>query len=213
VFDPFLKVLIFSLLAHCMVNHECHGFGSEEIFKQFPNAYFIESGSFVGNGIQQAINTGCFQTIHSIELSVLHYNNVREVFKDNSQVVLWQGDSGELLETILTSVDAPATFWLDAHYSGADTGMGSTQSPIIRELECIQKHSIKTHVILIDDVRQFGCYEFDYVTLDDIVKKILEINPHYTIQFLDCPFKAGDVLAAYVPSKTRKQRNLSTTRR
>ncbi len=176
-----------------------YAYGSESLFARFPNTYFIETGSFTGNGIQQALNTGCFAKIHSIEFSSLHYNNVCQKFENHPQVFLWQGDSGELLNILLKSIDAPATFWLDAHYSGGDTARGSTLSPIIKELRCIRNHAIKRHVILIDDVRQFGCYEFDYVTLEQIINELMQINPNYKIEFLDCPFKEKDVLAAYEP--------------
>ena len=189
--------LLFVFLQLC-ITESCFAYGSEEIFRKFPNKYFIESGSLVGDGIQQALNTGCFQTIHSIELSEMYYLHVCDFFKNSSSVVLWQGNSGEVLKDVLALVDAPATFWLDAHYSGGETAMGESLSPILQELECIKNHFIHTHVILIDDVRQFGTVDFDYVTRDEIVNKIMEINPNYTIEFLDCPCTSGDVLAAYI---------------
>lgn len=192
-----MRFFLFNLLVFlCKVQVGC-AYGSESLFAKFPNTYFIESGSFTGNGIQQALNTGCFAKIHSIELSRVYYQTVLQRFENHPQVFLWQGDSGELLNTLLQDIEASATFWLDAHYSGGDTAHGSTESPILKELRCIRNHAIKTHVILIDDVRQFGSYEFDYVTLEEIVHELLQINPNYTIEFLDCPFKEKDVLAAY----------------
>ena len=156
MFSNLFKALVLSFFAQLVTIHYCYGFGSEDLFKKFPNRYFIESGSYIGEGIQQAIRTRCFQVIYSIELSDLYYNNVCELFKNNPQVVLWHGDSGKVLEMVLSSISAPATFWLDAHYSGGETANGATFTPIITELECIRNHFIKTHVILIDDVRLFG---------------------------------------------------------
>lgn len=188
----------FYFVVSLFINQLCHAYGSETLFMKFPNKYFIESGTFTGNGVRQALNTGLFEKIHTIELSVLYYTKACHQFKYQPQVILWQGDSGDVLDLLLKEINAPATFWLDAHYSGGNTAKGSTLSPILKELKSIGNHPIKNHVILIDDVRQFGSYEFDYVTLDQIVSEIMKINPNYQIEFLDCPYQKGDVLAAYV---------------
>jgi hypothetical protein len=58
-------------------------------------------------------------------------------------------------------------------------------SPLMAELDQIKLHPIKNHTILIDDLDLCGGYLFDYVTLDQIKQKILEINPKYSITFTD----------------------------
>ena len=75
--------------------------------------------------------------------------------------------------------------------------MGKTNSPILQELDQIKKHHIKSHTILIDDVRLFGTHEFDYVTLDQIIDKILEINPSYKISFVP-GYVNNDILVAQI---------------
>lgn len=178
----------------------CYCYGSTEIFRQFPNKYFIETGSYLGDGIRQAVRAGCFEAIHSIELNEGYFNHLSRAFSRQKNVTLWQGNSGDLLPLVLSQIDAPATFWLDAHYSGGDTARGDRLSPILEELDSIQRHPIHTHTILIDDVRLFGTSEFDYVTLDQIIEKLKEINPDYQFKFLDCAAGRGDVLVAYVSS-------------
>ena len=56
---------------------------------------------------------------------------------------------------ILSDIDAPAVFWLDGHYSRANTGRGNSIRAIVNELTRIFEHPIKEHVILIDDARDF----------------------------------------------------------
>lgn len=194
-----LKKYAIYLAWFCILWLPSQGFcyGSTELFQQFPNKYFIESGSFTGNGIQQALDSTCFEIIHSIELSPMYYEETCHRFENISQVKLWLGDSGSILVEVLAGVDAPATIWLDAHYSGGSTAQGETLSPILRELECIKHHRIKTHTILIDDVYQFGTVHFDYVTYDDLVNKLREINPSYTIALFGCPHGEKDVLVAF----------------
>lgn len=185
--------LVFSLLLNFQI---LSGFGSQAVFAKYPNRYFIESGSYCGEGIQQALNAG-FQNVCSIELAPHYYQRCCDRFSSYSNVKLHQGDSADVLPLILEKIDQPATFWLDGHYSSGDTAKGSTFSPIMAELDCIAAHPIKTHTILIDDIRQCGCIEFDFVELEEIIQKILQINPNYTIVFEDGLFK-NDILAAYI---------------
>ena len=149
-----------------------------DFFKQFRRNIFIETGSGYGDGIQMALNAG-FNKIYSIELSKLMYNNCLQKFKDNSKVNLIFGNSVEILPLILSSINEPVTFWLDAHCSGGDTVGGATP-PLMNELHVIGKHHIKEHTILIDDLRSWGEL---YVNL--LANKILNINPHYRIIFAD----------------------------
>lgn len=168
---------------------------SPDLFRQFPNKYFIETGTAGGEGVETALSIECFQKIHSIEVLRVFFDIAHQKFRGNRKVTLWYGDSGRLLEQVLTMVDAPATFWLDGHLSCLP---GKKSSPILEELEAIKKHPIKTHTILIDDVRDFGSGYFDYVTEEQIRKKLLEINPDYTIEYRDCLI-ANDVLVAIPP--------------
>jgi hypothetical protein len=118
-------------------------------------------------------------------------------FSKNKNVVVLEGDSSKEFDAILAKIDAPATFWLDGHYSWGETAKGETNTPLVQELDAIMKHSIKNHTILIDDVRQFGTVEFDFLTLDQIIQKIREINPKYAFSFEDGYVK-NDVLVAQV---------------
>jgi hypothetical protein len=73
-------------------------------------------------------------------------------FSDATHVVCLQGDSGVTLPRVLNEIAAPALFWLDAHHSGGDTA-NAGYDPISKELTSIYLHSVKTHVILVDDAR------------------------------------------------------------
>ncbi len=174
------------------------GFASTrvETFLLHPNKVFVETGTLYGEGIQRALLAG-FQEMHSIELSPKYYSLAKESFQADPKVHIYFGDSSTLLFDVIKEIDQPITFWLDAHYSGWDTASGRKLSPILEELEQIGRHPIKTHTILIDDVRLFGTYHFDYTTLDEILKKLYEINPHYTISY-ENGFVEEDILVAQV---------------
>lgn len=156
---------------------------SEGVFKKYLNRIFIETGSCYGDGINQAIDAG-FEKIYSIELSELLYHHCCKIFYDNENVILLHGDSSVILSEILSKINEPVTFWLDAHYSGGETVLGDKISPLLEELEAIGKHNIKIHTILIDDLRDWkmDVHGFNVEYLKD---KIREINPDYIFVFED----------------------------
>jgi hypothetical protein len=159
---------------------------NKNIFKDYKNPVFLETGSLNGDSIQFAIESG-FENIYSIELSDLYYNKCVNRFKGIDKVHLILGDSCEKLNTVIEQINCNITFWLDGHYSCGDTALGKYWSPLIQELEQIKKHHIKTHTIIIDDM-QFWIDDYKekhHFTKDDIIKVIYEINPNYNISYID----------------------------
>jgi hypothetical protein len=188
---------IFLVFLACLFSFQIDSYTVAEVFAKFPNRYFIESGTFIGDGIQNAIDAG-FETIYSIELSETFYKISSERFKDNKNVHILKGDSEKILKVILKKIDNPATFWLDGHWSGGETALGSQKTPILKELSLISTHHIKNHTILIDDIRCCGTPDFDNITLTEIIDHILRINPDYIIHFED-GYVPQDVLVAEPP--------------
>lgn len=186
-----LKSFLFSFLISSL--HP----SAKDLFIKYKNPIFVETGCFNGDGIQQAIDAN-FTQIYSIELADKYYNHCVMRFQTNKNVHLFLGDSSTLLSLVIEQIDEPITFWLDGHNSWGDTARGCVNTPILDELEAIKNHPIKTHTILIDDVRQFGTIHFDFIELQDIVNLLQEINPNYKLKFED-GFVANDVLVAYVP--------------
>jgi hypothetical protein len=110
---------------------------------------FVETGTFMGDGILKAVWVG-FEQIYSIERSDYYYERAIESFKDFPNVCIIHGDSGIELEKLLKEINEPVTFWLDAHFSEQGTYEGD--SPLFCELRTIFNHHIKNHVILVDDI-------------------------------------------------------------
>lgn len=172
------------------------------ILKKYYNDIFIETGTNNGTGVENALAADC-KTIHSIEIVESLYEYCKNKFQANSGVHLYCGDCLEVLPKILENINEPVTFWLDGHYSGEGTGKGEYPNPVLQELEIIKNHKIKTHNILIDDMR---CWKKNnkHIFIDedgfdenDIKNKILEINPNYKFKY-EYGHIQDDVLAAYV---------------
>src|SRR5690606_36175019 len=108
-----------------------------------------------------------FDRIYSIELSRDLYERARIRFRRDPNVELLHGDSGTMLEAILTRLQGPALFWLDGHYSAGETARGDKDTPIIEELTHIFNSGEKHHVLIIDDARCFG-RDAGYPTLKEL---------------------------------------------
>ena len=104
---------------------------------------FVETGTLYGQTLEAMC--GVCDKLHSIELSLELYKAAVAHFADQPKVRLWHGDSGEVLPSVLETVDRPALFWLDGHYSGPGTARGALDSPICSELEHISEQPIKGH--------------------------------------------------------------------
>ena len=135
---------------------------------------FVETGTYLGDTVEKMKTI--FYKIYSIELGKSLYENACIRFANDSNVILYCGDSGELLKDILPEIDKKILFWLDGHYSYGITVKGNKNTPIIEELETISKNNQKNHIILIDDARCFGV-EDDYPSIEELRKTVLCFFP------------------------------------
>jgi len=88
-------------------------------------------------------------------------------FQRYGHIEIFQGDSTDVLPLIVSKVERPALFWLDAHYSSGKTARGKMDTPIMEELKTIFDSKINAHVILINDARYFTGKK-DYPTIEGL---------------------------------------------
>jgi hypothetical protein len=137
---------------------------------------FIETGSYLGDGIQLAIESG-FGRIYSIELSENLYNHCVSRFSQYNIVNIVLGDSTVKLKEILdNNPNTSFTFWLDGHYSGGMTARGEKDCPLREELECILSRNITGEIIYIDDMRHYR--DHHDINLSDIVNILNKYKPN-----------------------------------
>lgn len=156
---------------------------------------FIESGTHLGDTVE--LMKPHFNLIHSIELNKELFEKATKRFENDGNVIIWYGDSPDVIPTILKTVNTPATFWLDGHASGPLGGGKYGGCPLPYELNAIKNHKINTHTIFIDDVRLFGCAEWGFVKKDSVLNIIKEINSKYNIEYLN-GYVDDDILVAYI---------------
>lgn len=172
--------------------------GSIKLFGNHKHRVFVESGTFGGHGVRQALESG-FEKVITIELSPDIHEKTKADFASDNRVTFLLGDSGAILGDVIKDINEPVTFWLDGHYSSCGTAKGPDMSPVLRELAHIKAHQIKTHTILIDDVRLFGGVMFDWIPIGKVAEFIWSINPQYKLSLEDgVPDLPFDVLVASV---------------
>jgi len=190
----------------------------DHIFDYVNNDVFLETGTFQGDTVSKILNKDGFKPskIISLELSKVFFERCVKRFENDPSVVIHQANSKYDLYSTIKNIDVPITFWLDSHWSctenvGCDT---VTVCPILEELDQIKQHPIKTHTIIIDDIRLMNLsnnmYEGFPVSKDEIIKSIYEINPNYTIKYYDDYTSPNDVLVAFIENKICIHKYLTT---
>jgi hypothetical protein len=124
-----------------------------ELLQRHRISVFVETGTHLGY-TAEAMAPHVSRCV-TVELDSVLYEEARRRLAHFANVEILHGDSTDMLPEILQTIDTPALFWLDAHYSGGRTAKGKLASPIESELGMIFDHPIKSHVIAIDDARDF----------------------------------------------------------
>ncbi len=159
--------------------------------QRFSLTTLVETGTYLGDMVFSMRDV--FRQIFSIELSVPLYLEAKERFSSRSHIHILQGDSAQVLPKTLTYLNEPCLFWLDGHYSAGITAKGDLETPIMQELEAILSHSIKNHVILIDDAREFTGMN-DYPTVSQLKEFVAKSRPDYQVDL------ENDILRIHQPS-------------
>jgi len=137
---------------------------------------FVETGTYQGRTTAQMSKV--FEKCYTIELDPELHTQANERFAGITNITSYLGDSPQHLPKILSEIDKPAVFWLDAHDSGGITAQGSKDTPITRELAMIFAHPIKSHCILIDDARNF-CGVFAYPSIRQLHRFVQKNSDYY----------------------------------
>lgn len=168
---------------HALVNYLLPEEKRERLMSYSP-AYsnFVETGTYLGE--TTAAMSKVYKNVYTVELHDAMYNAAITRFAGTPSVRCFHGNSTDRLPEILTLLDGPALFWLDAHYSGPATCRSPEyETPIEHELSIIFRHDIKNHLILIDDARYFVGRN-SYPRLGNLRKFVLE-NSDYGLTVRD----------------------------
>lgn len=168
---------------------------------------FVETGLLEGYGVSKALESG-FKETFSIEIDPESIKLATHNFETNPEWIelakgkkinFILGDSSIKLAEVMSNINERCCIYLDAHFGAVDR-LDFNCLPLMLELEAIKKHSVKNHVIIIDDIRLLkGGLGGEHLpwTIEELTNKILEINPNYTITY-DNGFCENDLLVAFI---------------
>jgi hypothetical protein len=146
-----------------------------EFAERFHLQVMVETGTNLGNMINAQKDR--FREIYSIELDKWLAARAKRKFANRPNIHLYQGDSGEVLPQIVPLIQEPALFWIDAHW-------GDIDAPVKKELECIYRHPVREHVLLIDDARYFDGHG-DYYSVDELREHAAREYPGSVVEVKD----------------------------
>jgi hypothetical protein len=150
--------------------------------RRFNLSVLVETGTYRGEMVRAL--RSAFREIYTIELGQTLYAEAQRVFAPFPHIHVLQGDSTQVLRDVLSRIEEPCLFWLDAHYSGKGTALADCETPVWGELDCILGHAVKSHVILIDDAR---CFDGNngYPSLAEIKTCVNERRPDQICEVRD----------------------------
>jgi len=135
----------------------------------------VEGGTNLGHMVNVQKNR--FRDIYSIERDDYLAARAKLRFAAYPNVHLYHGDSAEVLPKVVRAIKEPALFWLDAHW-------GAESAPIRQELDCIYRHPVRDHVLLIDDARYFDGHG-DYPSIEELREQASREYPGSVVEAKD----------------------------
>ncbi len=183
-------------------------FDLENLRKNFNCINYFETGLWDPRSdvsSKYALRCG-FEKVYCIELRKDWVDLGKEVF--NTDILTGRYnlifDDSTNMKKYITDLKNKTMFFLDAHVDNQNIHNYKKRCPLFDELEAIKSIERNDNIILIDDLRiitqPFPWGEFSYGNinfLDEIMKKILEINENYKFTTLNGHVE-NDVLLAYL---------------
>ncbi len=117
---------------------------------EFGLSTFIETGTFKARTTNWAARH--FDKVKTVELSKQFHSDAQARYASVRNIEFLHGDSPDVLRKLVPALNAPALFWLDAHWCDGATAGWETECPILEELTILDA-SPHDHFILIDDAR------------------------------------------------------------
>jgi hypothetical protein len=159
-----------------------------EILKSHPNPVFVETGTYLGDGVRAALEAG-FGRIWTVDIDPDKRWTVEQPLPQSPDVVFATGDSAMFLADLAPTLESSATFWLDAHPVGYFRLL-QPDLPLVNELLALSFSPRRPgDIILIDDIRLFGSGD-----RERLVGLIRLLWPECGIDLIDSSIIPQDIL-------------------
>jgi hypothetical protein len=146
---------------------------------------FVESGTFIGNGIARAFASG-YEKVYTCDINPDFVSKAINRFK-GCDLTAYHEPSQTAFKKIFSEIKTPSVIWLDGHMMPDELGHvrpytvkdGLEFCPLLEEIKIIRESVVNSHTIIIDDFQCFGTWLFDGLEFNVLRERILEINPDY----------------------------------
>jgi hypothetical protein len=171
---------------------------SYNLLAKYLNAYFVETGTYRSDAVAAALDAG-FEHIRTIDIdpeaAIFCSNRFWLTKNTHLDIKCFTGDSAEMLWEMIKDIHEPMTVFLDAHWQFFENEEpGANPFPLLKELEQIGRHPIKTHTLIVDDWHIFYRDRVGY-SKNDVKNAILQINPAYKFTMAANPIIDGILIA------------------
>lgn len=155
-----------------------------------PGKPFIETGTDDGRTVERAFRLGACP-VYSVEIDEAKFLTAKNRFYGNPSICIVRGFSVTALRDIMPKIVNEGVFWLDAH--------DAKVCPVLKEIDIIGTHNIKSHTILVDDLRYFRTRYWG-ISLGSVVDRLINVNAFYGFT-TEHGHSEHDILVAKVRSR------------
>jgi hypothetical protein len=148
--------------------------------KRYGYPFLVETGTYLGDTSRRL--HPYFESIWTIEIDPHLHSKAVEKLSRYKNITCVLGSGAEGLRQIRPKLTGSTLFWLDSHYSGAGTGRGAIDMPVMQELAVLSEACPPGSAVVIDDVSSYGMAN-GTSRLADILTALERINPEWVFFF------------------------------
>lgn len=145
-----------------------------QLRREYDLKQLVETGTCYGATAE--FGALLFETVYTCELFPDLFPGAAERLDKYPTIHRFCGDSVPWLHALDMKHQPPSLIWLDAHWTAVGPRPEGSDTPILRELGSIGGCHGK-HVILIDDIRIFGCEQWP--TPEELEAAARLMNGHF----------------------------------
>ena len=150
------------------------------------NGDWVETGTYLGDTTKFLAKKFPKSLIYSLEPDTKLFQFTKLRLKRFKNVRLVNASSEEYFDKVVKEQKNTTNFWLDGHFSGDVTFKGDQISPILIELEIIEKYikQMPSICVFVDDIRDFNNdLKSGYPSRDLLVNWAIRNNLMWNIEF------------------------------
>jgi hypothetical protein len=147
---------------------------------------WVETGTYLGDTTKFLAKKFPKSLIYSLEPDKKLFQFAKLRLKKFKNIRLVNASSEEYFDKIVKDRRSATNFWLDGHFSGDVTFKGDKISPILIELEIIEKYikQMPKISVFVDDIRDFNNdLKSGYPSRDLLVNWAIKNNLTWNIEF------------------------------